>query len=64
MKIAAIIIGLLLISALFLVACQQSSQTPTSEENNNKATGDAAQTQSDQAIDPVAADEVEIGEMI
>ena len=66
MKISTILIGLLVLSALFLTACQTQSEN----KSNSDATSVDSQTQNQvtasapQEVDQITSDAVQIGEMI
>jgi len=64
MKLATIIIGLLLISALFLTACQQPPVDDAQKAKISTETQQTPQTALPEDVDLVAADEVSVGEMI
>lgn len=61
MKLATIIIGLLLISALFLTACQETKVEDDSTGQEEELQGESPEGSD---IDLVSDDEVEIGELI
>ena len=65
MKIATLIISILLISALFLTACQQAP-VDDGEATQTTPTGDSTEEAVEGAedIDIIAEDEIEIGELI